>query len=496
MDSIQEVILSMDQNQQKEFVYFIQRNKYRKGRKDLLLFSILKEEKERKPRELVKLLQTNNLNSYHTIRKRLFNHLADFFILKSTSSEANPSSYINGMLGVVNYLFDRGLNNQAWKYLLIAETLASQYNYSDLLNSIYLLQIEKSHLNINVSLNDVVLKYQKNQVVLRQDEQLQIANSFVRNDLNTLKKEGLKINFQQIIDNTLNSLSIDKSVLKSPRVVLNLLKIIRAGIIAKQDFFDFEPYLIENYNRVFSTKELNENNLIKADFLYMIAHTSYRNKKFEQSLNYLNQLSITLERCSSSFQQQFYGKTVHLTAANFIFLNQLDNALEKLTELSKTKQKLTIQEQLNTTVNIGIYRFLNKEYKISLKMLNELSHSDNWYKKTMGIEWVLKKNLMELILFVELEFDDLVEARIKSIERNFEVLKQNPVYKNAFNYLALIKLYVLKGRNNNVLENEISNQLTFVAYEHENIQAMAFYAWIKSKATNQNFYSTLLSLIR
>ena len=165
MDSIQEVILSMDQNQQKEFVYFIQRNKYRKGRKDLLLFSILKEEKERKPRELVKLLQTNNLNSYHTIRKRLFNHLADFFILKSTSSEANPSSYINGMLGVVNYLFDRGLNNQAWKYLLIAETLASQYNYSDLLNSIYLLQIEKSHLNINVSLNDVVLKYQKNQVV-------------------------------------------------------------------------------------------------------------------------------------------------------------------------------------------------------------------------------------------------------------------------------------------------------------------------------------------
>lgn len=496
MDSIQEVVLSMDQNQQKEFVYFIQRNKYRKGRKDLLLFSLLKEEKERKPRELVKLLQTSNLNSYHTIRKRLFNHLADFFILKSTSSEANPASYISGILGVVNYLFDKGLNNQAWKYLLISETLASQYNYADLLNSIYLLQIDKCHLNIKISLNDVVLKYQKNQEILRQEEQLQIANSIVKNELSKSKKEGLKINFQQIIDVTLNSLSIDKSVLKSPRVVLNLLKIIRAGILARQDFFDFEPYLIENYNRVFSIKESSENNLIKAEFLYMIAHTSYRNKKFEQSLNYLNHLAITLEGCSTSFKNQFYGKTVHLTAANFIFLNQLDDALVRLTQLNKTKYKLNIQEQLNTTVNLGIYRFLNKEHKISLKMLNELSHTDNWYKKTMGIEWVLKKNLMELILFVELEFDDLVETRIKSIERNFSVLKQNPAYENAFKYLALIKLYVIKGRSRSVLENKISSQLTFVAYEHENIQAMAFYAWIKSKATNQEFYPTLLSLIR
>ena len=114
----------------------------------------------------------------------------------------------------------------------------------------------------------------------------------------------------------------------------------------------------------------------------------------------------------------------------------------------------------------------------------------------MGIEWVLKKNLMELLLYVELGFDDLVETRIRSIERNFENLKSNPIYNNAFKYLALIKMYALKEINMVLLEQEIDNQLDFVSYEQQDVQAMAFYAWIKAKATDNDFYPTLLGLIK
>ena len=85
MDSLQEVIHSLDVKQQGEFVYFIQRNKYRKGRKDLQLFNLLRQEKNWSAKGIVEHLKTPNLNAYHTIRKRLFNHLADFIILKSSS---------------------------------------------------------------------------------------------------------------------------------------------------------------------------------------------------------------------------------------------------------------------------------------------------------------------------------------------------------------------------------------------------------------------------
>lgn len=497
MDNIQEVIHTMDKNQHKEFVYFIQRNKYRKGRKDLQLFNLLKEEKERKPQELVKLLATNNLNSYHTIRKRLFQHLADFFILKSTSEDATAFSHVNGMLGVVNYLFDKGLVDQGWKYLLIAENIAFQNYYHDVLNSIYLLQIEKVHLQDNLVLTDIISKYQNNQEILKQEEKLQIASSIVREQLRRAKGKGLEINFQHLITDTLNKLNINKKVLRTPKIVLNLLKIIRSGIIAKKDFHDFEPYLIETFEQLYEKEGENPNAMVKAEFLYMIAHTSYRNKKFKQSLNYLQELSATLNLCTIPFRKQFNAKTVQLVSANLVFLNRLSEAKENLGKLFNERKTLSNEDHFNTIVNLGIYRFLNKEYKKSHELLTRLSHSDSWYRKTMGIEWALKKNLMEILLFIELGHLDLAESRIHSAERNYESLKSNPIYKKAFDFLKLIKEYLFNYSDKvEGFKDKILDKLDFVPYEQEDIQAMAFYAWLKSKATQKDFYATLLGLIR
>jgi hypothetical protein len=497
MDTIQEVIHTMDKNQHKEFVYFIQRNKYRKGRKDLQLFSLLKEEKERKPLELVKLLATNNLNSYHTIRKRLFHHLADFFIIKSTSEDASPFSHVNGMLGVVNYLFDKGLADQGWKYLTIAENIAVEHGYHAVLNSIYLLQIEKAHLQINFDLKTIVFNYQNNQEVLKQEEKLQIAASLVRDQLRRSKEVGLEINFQLLITDTLNSLDISTEVLGTPKIVLNLLNIIRAGIIAKKDFYNFEPYLIDTYKRLFKKAKENKNTIVKVEFLYMIAHTSYRNKKFKQSLTYLEELSRALSACTKPIKKQYHAKVIQLISANLVFLNKLNEAKDNLTSLYNERSSLSNEEHFNTIVNLGIYRFLNKEYKKSHELLTKLSHSDNWYRKSMGAEWVLKKNLMEILLFIELGHMELVESRIKSVERNYESMKLNPIYKKAFDFLKLIKDYLFKYSHNvEGFKSEILNRLEFVPYEQEDIQAMAFYAWVKSKATQKDFYTTLLGLIR
>jgi hypothetical protein len=497
MDTIQEVIHTMDKNQQKEFVYFIQRNKYRKGRKDLQLFNLLKEEKERKPAEMIKLLATGNSNAYHTIRKRLFSHLADFFILKSTSEDATTFSHVNGMLGVVNYLFDKGLVEQGWKYLLIAENIAFQNHYPAVLNTIYLLQIEKVHLQKKLELTTIIDNYQHNQEILQQEEKLQIASSIVRQQLNKSKDVGLEVDFQILITDTLNTLNIDIDVLKTPTIVLNFLKIIRAGIIAKKDFNAFEPYLINTYKSLYKNKKTNINYMAKAELLYMIAHTSYRNKKFKQSLSYLEELSVTLKLCTKPFQKQFNAKVIQLISANLIYLKELKKATENLTELYNERQTLSNEEHFNSIVNLGFYRFLNKEYKKSHELLMQLSHSDNWYKKTMGIEWVLKKNLMELVLYIELKHFDLVESRIKSIERNYESLKPNPIYKKAFDFLKLLKEYLLKySFNIEGFKNEILNRIDFVPYEQEDIQAMTFYAWLKSKATQKDFYDTLLGLMK
>jgi hypothetical protein len=495
MDAIQEVIHTMDANQQKEFVFFIQRNKYRKGRKDLQLFTILKEDAERKPAEMTKLLKTKNLNAYHTIRKRLFSHLADFIILQSTTNDASPTSHVNGMLGVVNYLFDKGLITQGWKYLLLAESLALQHHYHQILNSIYMLQIEKAHLQNRIALGVIIAKQRENQLVVKEEENLQIAASVVREQLENAKKVGLAINFQQLVQTVLDELNINVEVLKTPRIVLDLVKIIRSGIIAKKEFYDFEPFLISNYNRLYAEKREGINPMVKAELVYIIAHTSYRNKRFQQSLDYLHILSETLNDCSLSFKRKFNAKMMQLMSANLVFLNRLQEACENLNELYVLRKKLTTEEYLNTVINLGIYAFFNKEFKRCSELLRELSHSDNWYKKTMGVEWSLKKNLMETILFAELGYVYLVDSRIKSIEKNYASLKTNPIYTKGFDFLKLLKEYIDKySLNPEGFREKILQGLHFVPYEQEDIQAMAFYAWAKAKATNTDFYTTLLGL--
>jgi hypothetical protein len=497
MDSLQEVVHSLDKTHQGEFISFIQRNKYRKGRKDLQLFNLLKQDKIWGAKELVQQLKTSNLNAYHTLRKRLFSHLADFIILKSTSDDASALSHINGMMGVVDYLFNKNLDKHGWKYLLIAENLAIQHEYHDNLNSIYLVQIEKSHLNAEMELNIIIEKYKDNHKVLQQNETLQIASSIIRAQLNKQKAFGIEIQFQKIVFETLDNLNINVNVLKTPRIVLAFVKIIRAGIIAKKDFNAFEPFLIENYNRLYADREKNYNPVVQAEFLYMMVHTSYRNKKFEQSLSYLDELSLVIKTGSKAYAKQVYSKVVQLKSANLIFLDRLGEAQENLKNLLKESDSLNKEVRINTILNLGIYYFLNSEFNKTQELLLELHHSDSWYSKIMGVEWALKKNMMEVLLYIEMDHLDLAESRIRSIERTFSSLKSKEMYKKAFDFLHLLKGYLFKYINDpEALAKEINKSIDFVPYDQEDIQAMAFYAWIKSKSTKQNFYDTLLSLVR
>jgi hypothetical protein len=490
MDSLQEVIHSLDSEQQKEFVSFIHRNKYRKGRKDLQLFNLLKQEKEWSAQEIVQQLKTTNTNAYHTIRKRLFSHLADFVVLQSTSSDASTTSHTNAIIGVVNYLFDKSLVKQAWKYLLLAENIAHENELRDLLNTIYLLQISKCHLQSKIDIGSLVQKYEANQIELHLNERLQIASSLIRNRLLQDKQDGINANFDKLVQLALKELAIDKKVLKTPKINLEFVKIIRSGIIAQKDFSQFEPFILSTYNDLYSNPNKESNAVVKAEFLYIIAHTLYRNKKFKLSLSYLNELSSTLTRCSASNAKQYHAKMELLKAGNLMFSKQLHEALKCLFSLEKSKN-LSAEEKAITTMNIGIYHYLENDMKKAQQKLRDFTHSDAWYKKTMGTEWLFKKYLMEIILFVDLKQIDIVESRIRTVERTFKNLRNHPIYERAFGFLGLIKLYFSEN-DLKKLEAAIEKNITFIPFEQEDLQAMTFYCWIRSKTLKKGFYETLL----
>ena len=493
MDNIQQIIHCLDPQEQKEFSYFIQRLKNRNDRKDLRLFQFLKKDMAWKAKDLIQRIPTKNANAYHTIRKRLFGHLSAFIILKSHDKKENNTSGINACYNLSIYLFDQELFDLGWKYLLQAQELAKEQQHFTWLHAIHLLQIEMAHLQQKYSLDEIIQTYHENRRLLQIDEKFVVIQSLIRQDLLDFKKSGQEFEFDTIIKRAMQTSDIQKTVENAPRLFFRLVQIIRSGIIARKEFNSFEPFLVNHYHRLFAT--LPNNNPYKTKMLYLMAHTFYRNKKFNASLDAIDEMQNSLDEGSKSQRRLFQGRLWQLKSANLMFLGKLNEGITHLQSLLNSTLRMSVQLKANTIVNLGIYHFLEGEFKTSLSLLNELEHSDKWYQKHMGIEWVFKKNMMEVILYYDLDHIGLCESRIRSIERTYQHLKGNPIYNRAFVFLSLIKSFILNVEHED-LSNKIETSFDWLPKEEEDLQAISFYSWLKSKIQKKSFYDTLLEIVQ
>ncbi len=97
----------------------------------------------------------------------------------------------------------------------------------------------------------------------------------------------------------------------------------------------------------------------------------------------------------------------------------------------------------------------------------------------------------------ELGNTDYVETRVKSVKRVHKSLFERPPYDRAKTFLNL-----LNRLNNNPFSATTSEfyklvgkSFEFVPKEMEDLQAMTFYGWIKSKMMNKDYYNILVKMM-
>jgi hypothetical protein len=114
----------------------------------------------------------------------------------------------------------------------------------------------------------------------------------------------------------------------------------------------------------------------------------------------------------------------------------------------------------------------------------------------MGKEWLLKKHVGELIIQYEFGNLDLALDKVKSIQRCFEELLRQPFYRNACAFLQLLEQLILQpdAATRKAFLQQVEAVLEFVPAEREDLQAMSYYAWLKSKMVSRPYYHVLLEL--
>lgn len=62
-----------------------------------------------------------------------------------------------------------------------------------------------------------------------------------------------------------------------------------------------------------------------------------------------------------------------------------------------------------------MYYIQSEKYKKAQSIFKSFYHTDKYYETKAGKEWIIKKNLTEIILHIELDNIDLVDSRLLSL---------------------------------------------------------------------------------
>jgi uncharacterized protein YbgA (DUF1722 family) len=502
VDHLKTILATLSAEEQKELGRFIGRQKQKKGRKDLELYRLLLQKQDFTAADLVNKLypEAPNVPAYHALRKRLFNHLADFILLKRQENDPTAAASVRGMLSLAGYLFEKRADQVGWNVLRKAEKLAETNEQYDLLNAVYTLQIEHAQSPHGDPLPDIVAKYTRNKARADEEERAGIACGWVNHYLREAKARGGDLPFEAITGQVLAQLDLAHVAADRPKLMYQLLSIARGAVLVRKDFYAFEPYLVGQYEALAARGAFGpRHGPYKTGLLYMIAQTQYRNRKFAASLARLGELRAALAGSSKADQQQLGPRCTLLWAMNHVYLGKNDEAvavLEKVLEGGEADD-WPVAQGLNARINLAFCYFQRGDFARANRLLLAAGHSDRWNTKKMGLEWTLRKNLSEIIIQYELGNVDLVLNKVRSIERNFDALLRSPVYANVRTYLQFIRQLTDRpgAAANKAFSLEVAGAFRFLPVEQEDLQAMSFYAWLKSKMLRRDYYSVLLELV-
>ena len=480
MNTLEEMISILDEDKKDLFEKKLARKSANYKAKELELFKAVRNNIT---------LKVTNQNAYHSNRKRLVNKLIELIYLEEVINDSEDKWKMDSYVTTAHYLFHHNAEKAAWNLLLKAEKIAVKNELYLEANNIYLKQIELSNSLFAPSLKQIIKKHETNKQFQELDERITIGAKLIENELKTIILTGESKQFDNIISKVAMDLKLSEGILTNPKFAFHFLSISRNIIKAQKAYHQFAPFALQTYSTLLNLNAFqSQHRFYQSSILYMICHSLYRIRDFKQLGEYLVKLENIINESPSSVKKMFHAKLVLLHASYYCFTNQLEKAIQLL---SKEYSKFNIYDKVNQNLNLTIYHFMNKEPSKAIKTNHKLGHSEKWLEKHLGLEWVMKKQLMHVIIHYEMENYDIVENLIRSFELKFKNILLLDKYNKVIPFIRFIKNRLnLKEIN----LSELESTLITTPKEKEDLQAMIFYAWLKSKVEKRDFYGCLIEM--
>ena len=486
---IEKIFKTLSKPEKKEFLLFLDRKKRKANRKDIQVCEALMN--DFKPK-------VENSNNYHAIRNRIKKELILFIYLKQIETDITKESEILNEINLCRFFFNNQLEKEAWTYLIKVEQKATKIKSYKNSYAIYLLMLEFSHKNEEIDVQEIIEKKKIAKSHLDREEKLIDTLAIARKKIQQFKTTAQTQSLVDLIEEIKKEIDTNHpSFYLHPKQVANYLELIRGSLLYNRDIRLLEPIAIDLYKK---TKEQKGFTIYTLEhqlrLLYIISHSLYRNQELEECLVYIKETEELLNESGLIRYNYYFAKTLALKSSIYFLTNNISTAITVTEDFLNNQHYATKEDELNLKLNLLTYYAYDKQYRTANRFFIQMHHSDGWYKKLMGQEWVFKKNSIEMLLHFEMGKDDIALNRLNSIIKANNELTTLPQYKDVIQFLKLFKKHIEDPTTVN--EDDllsISKKTNVVSVDNE-IKKTAFYSWFLAKIKNQDPYQFLLNTLQ
>ncbi len=500
IDYLRDIIISLPKEDAIEFVQQLKKTKKSTDRKDVQLFMLLNQKKRYKASAICQELygSDDKMNAYHSIRKRLFAELVEFIFIKRYNNDSTSSTSIMGLITLSNYLLDNNQVDAGWHYFQKVEEIALKNEQFDLLDNIYNAQIAQAHQLGTQPLEPIIQKWKLNKSRAEEDERANIANTLIQYTLKKYRTEGKLVDIQGEISAIIEEYDLNQAFVMRPKLTYTMLSMIRTIALIDKQYLDFQDLIRIKYIEINTTVGFKpKDHIYKLQLLYMLSHVCYRNRKFDEALSYLKELEENLLLYNRQYEKILSDKVVLLHAAVLSYQGNCLKSIEILEHHLQEKENTNLSNQLNMRLNLVVYYFQLKEFGKSLRILRQLDAAHHESLQLMGKEWVARKHLIEIIVQYEKGNTDIAYGLIKTMRKQHEQLLQLPIHQRSRVFIDLIEQFIDKPYwvTTHEFDSYLNQILDRWPKEQEDLQAMTFYCWLKSKMLKKDYYQVLVETV-
>ena len=491
MHHISQIIQTLSPEDKKIFITGLKLRNKRNDTKNIELFRLMDTQDIPKNAELV-LYGKRAKGAYHALCKRLHDALIDFIASKkieeSTSKEMNALKLVLASRS----LFQHQKIPIAFKTLTKAQLIAEKHSLFNVLNEVYQLQLTHGHLSNSIDFQKVLKKFKSNKANIQREENLNLFYATIQEEL-THNDPGVS----DIIERNLGLFNISITKNLSYHSLFKILQISNQVANITRNYYEILDFIEAARKKIATTERVQDEHLYAhIQILYYLSNTYFRIKKFKKSATYLKDMEHHMQLQNRKYFPVFYCQKYLLENLLHIYTNNLPQAIQNFEkfDFNKFKNEEEYIHDLKLTYIVAL--FLDEQFNTALKIYRDFYHSDTWYSKRLGFIWVIKKNLLEILLLIELDYIDLVESRSKSFRKKHSAHLIEHGEKRIVNYVKLVAQY--HNDKQSIHSQEFRKKLVAILNidtKEVDIFAISFYAWLMSKVKSENTYSTCLEYI-